>query len=62
MKKNYRHFHEVKKAFIVAVCEGEGTDELPFYEAYYIFDEDFNKVGTIEPEKYKKKYETTNQQ
>lgn len=41
-------FKGLQKAFVITVCEGDGTGESPKRWVYYVYDEYLNKLGEID--------------
>jgi hypothetical protein len=48
MEKEYQKFHGLVPAYIVKVCEGNGTEESPLREVQYVFDESLTEIGKID--------------
>lgn len=49
MKEEIKHFRDFKKVYMITVLEGYGTVESPSREVYYIFEQDGQCVGKIDP-------------
>jgi len=56
MEEHYRRFHSLKKCLVVEVCEGDGSEEFPHENVYYVYDEEGNKIGNIEREELKNQF------
>lgn len=48
MEKEYQKFNGLKKAFIVKVIEGNGTEDSVAREVVYVFDENLQEIGRID--------------